>query len=267
VRFREWWDKLLHVGGAAFLLRSFGQEAGTGGYSFAVYVAGVACFLAGGYAINEAADFSRDRISGRDGSGEIIDRRHCLVLALVAIASGMLFLLSTGNDTPPLVIAVATVIIGVEYSLPPLRLKERGISGVITGAVTQRPALFLIFVAMQGTWNWLAVVLTVWLFCGGIIGMLGHQLLDCHNDKTAGVSTFVTEHGAGAALRLCVVCASVLGAMILTPLAFVPVPEAVRIAGLLLALSSVYAIKGMRALRKLRSGEKVQGLLTRPAEE
>lgn len=267
VRIREWWDKLLHVAGGAFLLWSFGEEAGTGTYSFVVYVAGVACLLAGGYAINEVADFSQDRMSGRDSGQGITARSHSLIAALAAIASGMFLLLSITDDTLPRVIAVLTVVLGVEYSLPPLRLKERGTWGVIAGAVTQRPALFLIFVAMQGAWNWLGAVLTVWLLCGGIIGMLGHQLLDCHNDKAAGVSTFVTEHGSGAALRLCLACASVLGAAILTPLAFVPVPRALPVSGLLAAMSSVYAIKGMRSLRKLRSGEKTQYLLTTPAEE
>lgn len=252
-RLREWWEKLLHVAGSAFLLWVYSGRGGIDAWGFALYVGGVLCLLLGGYAINDTADFSKDRLSGRDDGGPIPLRKHSLIVALTALPAGILLLLAATSELLPRMIAAVTLLIGVEYSLRPLRFKERGIWGVITGAATQRPALFAIFAAMLGVWNWLGTVLAVWLFCGGMLGMLGHQILDCHNDRTCGVRTFVALHGPRSALRLCMAFAAAIGLTVIAPLAFVPAAEALPVVVLLASLSSVYVGKGLRAWGNIRS--------------
>jgi len=252
-RFREWWEKLLHVAGSAFLLWVYSGRRGIDVCGFSLYVVGVLCLLLGGYAINDAADFSKDRLSGRDDGGLIPCRKHSLIVALMALLAGILLLFAATSELLPRMITIVTLLIGIEYSLRPLRFKERGVWGVITGAAMQRPALFVIFAAMLGVWNWLGTVLVVWLFCGGVLGMLGHQILDCQNDRTCGVHTFVTLHGSRLALRLCMVFAMAVALTVIAPLAFVPVAEALPAVVLLAALSSVYVGKGLRAGGRIRS--------------
>jgi len=140
----------------------------------------------------------------------------------------------------------------VEYSLPPLRFKERGILGILVGAATQRPALFLVFVAMTGTWNWLAAVLTAWLLLGGFLAILGHQVEDFQNDVRARVDTFTTRRGCPLVLRCCFACAAGTGVAVLAPFAFVRPADALLPALAMALMSLVYASKGVRALGRLR---------------
>jgi len=252
VRVRDWWDKILYVAGAAFLLWNGSGRVGVDAHAFALYVAGVLCLLIGGYTINDVADFPQDTRVPREDIGPTPRRHHSLVVALAGLVVGMTLLLAATREPLPRAIAVVNLLIGVEYSLPPMRFKERGVWGVIVGAWTQKPGLFLVSAAMLGVWNWLCVLLTVWLFCGGALAMLGHQILDHRNDLAAGVRTFVTRRGPKLALRLCFVCACVIGMTVLAPFAFAPAAEALPMVGMLAALSSVYAGKGLRALRKLR---------------
>jgi len=251
VRVRDWWDKLLHLAGAAFLLWNCSGRTGVDMRGFAAYMVGVLCLLMGGYTINDAADFPQETAFSHEKREQLPRRIHSLMVALAGLVTGILLLLAATSETLPRLIAFVTVLFGVEYSLLPIRFKERGVWGVIVGATTQKPALFLVFAAMLGAWNWLSAVLTVWLFCGGILGILGHQTLDYHNDLVAGVRTFVSRRGPRLALRLCVGCAAGIGMTVLAPLVFAPITEALPIVGVLAALSSVYAGKGLRAMQRI----------------
>lgn len=249
MRAAEWWDKLLHLSGSAFLILYHSGQTEAGARGLALYTASVLCLLSGGYAINDIADHNPDRIVGR----AVVRRDHSIATAAAMLAMGMIFLCASTNRVLPNAIALVTVLIGAGYSLPPLRIKERGVWGLIAGAVAQRPALFLIFAAMHGTWDWLGAILTAWLLFGGLLGMLGHQILDYPRDLAAGVRTFVTAHGQRLAMSLCMTCAAAIGIAVIAPLFLAPPPEALPVAGMLAALSSVFAVKGARALRKMRS--------------
>jgi len=249
-RIQEWWEKLLHLAGSAFLLWTYTNQTKIDAIDFSVYVTAVFCLLLGGYTINDAADFYQDKAVGRIGMPE---RQHSLSLSLVSLTVGLGLIFSITSEILPRVITIVTILIGVQYSLPPLRFKERRIWGVIVGAVTQKPAIFLIFVAIIGVWNWLSVVLTIWLFCGGMLGMLGHQILDYKNDNKLGVGTFAVRYGPGLTMKLSIVCAVLVSMMVLMPLVFLSFSEALPVIFLLAAFSSIYPIKGLRSLRKIRS--------------
>lgn len=249
VRIQNWWDKLLHLAGSAFLLWIYSDSIRVDVTGFMVYLAAVVCLLMGGYTMNDASDLSQDTATGRESMPQ---RKHSLILSLAALMTSLILICAITIEMLPRVITAATILIGVEYSLPPMRFKERGIWGVIVGSATQRPAIFLIFVAIICVWNWLSAVLTVWLFCGGMLGMLGHQILDYHNDQISGVRTFVVRHGPRLALLLSMVCATLIIITIMAPLVFVPFTEALPVMCLLTAFSSVYLVKGLRSIRKIR---------------
>ena len=256
VRIQEWWDKLLHLAGSAFLLWFYSGRIGLDMTGFMAYLAAVACLLMGGYTVNDAADFPQDTVAGRENMPQ---RKHSFTVSLAALTTGLILICAITNEMLPRVITAVTILIGIEYSLPPMRFKTRGIWGLIIGSVTQKPAIFLIFVAIISVWNWLSAVLTVWLFCGGMLGMLGHQILDYHNDVTSGVRTFVVRHGPRLALMLSMVCATLIIMTIMAPLIFVPFSEALPVMSLLAAFSSVYLGKGLRSIRKIREAVTFRG--------
>ena len=220
-----------------------------------IYIIAVAGLLIVGYTINDVADFSQDRPAERDIAKAGPSRKQSLITSIGALAISVLLLFSVTREALPLAILAGTVLIGVEYSLPPLRFKERGLWGVLIGAATQRPALFLIFAAMLSDWTWLAAILSIWLFCGGILAMLGHQIEDYHHDRAVGAPTFVALHGIRISIRLCVLCGVIIGAAVLSPFVFIPGSRAFFCVGILTSLSSVYALKGFRALRNIRLRE------------
>ena len=89
------------------------------------------------------------------------------------------------------------------YSIPGVRLKERGVLGVLSDAAGSHitPTLFAFAdasVFVPGTVNGvvLAAVL-LWATALGIKGILYHMIADRANDETAGVATFATTRDVG----------------------------------------------------------------------
>lgn len=254
-RIWELWDKLLHVSGCAGLLLLHSGLAEADVSEWALYVAAAFFLLVGGYTVNDAADFAQDRLSGKKAIEPAPLRIHSLASSIAAIALGMLLIVEATRGALPLAVATGTVFLGVEYSLPPIRFKERGIWGVVVGALTQRPALFLVWVAAIDAWNAYALALACWLFFGGVAGMLGHQVLDRVHDLTGRVRTFVFRKGLRPVHRLGAACGIATALTAFAPFALMPARQALLHAGVLVAMSSVYAVKGLKSLRRIRRAD------------
>jgi 4-hydroxybenzoate polyprenyltransferase len=250
LRLRNLWDKFLHIGACAVSLGARPGPVRADAFGLALYLAGVFFLLVGGYAVNDVADFRQDRIAGTDARGPGPRRSHSLSASIAALSFGTILIMVV-DGVLPRTIAFGTILLGVEYSLPPLRFKERGIWGVIVGAFAQRPALFLVWAAALGVWDTLTAVLTAWLFFIGMIGMLGHQVLDRGRDRAGRVRTFVFRKGPRPALRLGAVCAAAAGIATVAPLVLMPFDRAWPATAMLLAMLSVSAGKALKASRKI----------------
>jgi 4-hydroxybenzoate polyprenyltransferase len=251
IRLRDLWDKLLHIGACAILLWASGGRTGTPAAGLILYLAGVSALLIGGYTANDTADFHKDRLGGADTRGPGRRRGQSLAVAITALTLGTILLMVAVSGVLSKALTAGSVLLGVEYSLPPLRFKERGIWGVIVGAFTQRPALFLIWAASLGVWDRLTAFMAVWLFAVGMAGMLGHQVLDRWRDRAGQVRTFVFLKGPRPALRLGAACAAAAGAAAVAPLVLMPFDRAWPVAAALLLMSAVSAGKALKASRKI----------------
>lgn len=96
------------------------------------------------------------------------------------------------------------------YSVPPLRLKARGLGGVLAIAVGENlvPHLFtMALVADAGSAPlppaWIAGV-ALWSLACGARSIVWHQMQDAEGDRLAGVSTWVVRVTSGVAARRCV---------------------------------------------------------------
>jgi hypothetical protein len=94
------------------------------------------------------------------------------------------------------------------YSLPPLRLKCRGLPGLLADAAGSSlfPSLVALILAFRAAGTpldpvWIGAA-AIWALAFGIRGILWHQLLDAENDRRAGVGTFAVRHRAGAVIAL-----------------------------------------------------------------
>lgn len=164
-----------------------------------------ALLLAGGYLLNDVFDRHPDRMKPGRGapSASGARRRGAAAVALLALGLAIAHAMN-----PPALAAIVwiQVVLGVAYSAPPVRLKERGVLGVLAAALLQRlPGFLMIAVAFPAPIT-LTAMLASWLALLGLITLLEHQLSDEPWDLAGGVRTWCVTGGRSTCLvarRIC----------------------------------------------------------------
>ena len=251
-RLRGWWDKLVLVGGAALIVLAFlpGREA------FAVrcvaFIVLSVFLLTYAYCFNDICDADYARRSGQVPPTSL--SRDQKLVAVSSIAAAVVLLAVFFPQPLACLMCVLFLVLATAYSARPVRLKERGMAGVLTGAFAQRPLILLIFVASVGAWDRLTLLLAAWLFWGGLLGMLGHQVKDRQRDLESAVRTFGAVHGKALSLALCWFALIALVLTALAPVAVFPAPKGSRVAACVCGLSLVYAGQLAWNRRRMRAG-------------
>ena len=158
--------------------------------------------------VNDLADRDEDEAAGKPN--RMAGRPLWQAVAMVAlpVAAGLAFAFHWRGD-PPLLIAYLSAWTAFSlYSLPPVRLKTRGLAGVIADAsgahlLPSLVATLLVFrevdAALDGIW---IGAVAAWAAGYGVRGILWHQLHDLANDRAAGVRTLAQRHGPERAAAL-----------------------------------------------------------------
>lgn len=163
-----------------------------------VSAVGVAAF---GHLVNDWCDLDADARAGKPNmlTGLTLGRRAGFVLAALAVGLGPWLVLAG----PPvaLLLLVLEVLLLTAYSVPPLRLKARGVIGAFAdaGYAYVIPVL-LVAVALgpldAGGQGWLFGVLGAWAGAHGLRGIAWHQILDLDADRAAGTRTLAVRFGS-----------------------------------------------------------------------
>lgn len=161
----------------------------TGGFmlSVAYLLTGI-----GAYFFNDLMDVSTDHKAGKFNSTQVMNKGISILLILFLWLVGYLLV---DRVLPGLrIFFVCQLALLVLYSVPVIRLKERGLAGLVTDACYAHvmPAIMLLvlvsdFIVLQMAF---AVNLAVLTFCIGMRDILIHQFHDLANDKRSGVKTF-----------------------------------------------------------------------------
>jgi 4-hydroxybenzoate polyprenyltransferase len=202
----KWWDyKTPPVLGLAYYLLATGNQVVPLGRALIAMIAFIAAFIgvAGfGHVLNDLGDIDVDRAASKLNT--VQGRNHfqtaLMIVALLAL-SCLPWLILPANRWNLSLIGLQLLLLTI-YALPPVRLKVRPISGVLTDA------LYAYTVPMLITWTtWsqlggqaksqplLLAAIVPWSLFAGIRGILVHQDVDAANDDAAGVATFVTRYG------------------------------------------------------------------------
>ena len=96
---------------------------------------------------------------------------------------------------------MAALALSAVYSLPPLRLKTRGVAGLVASTVAQRTAPLAIAFQALHAWGIGPALMLALGSCIGLRFMVIHQLHDRENDQRAGLRTFATEHSPSGLAR------------------------------------------------------------------
>jgi len=153
--------------------------------------------------INDLTDRADDVAAGK--RNRVGDRpRAVAALFAVAVGVGFTFAWLWRDDTPLMSCYLAIWLAFALYSIPPVRLKARGLPGVLCDAAGEQmfPTLVAVFIACRGAHRavseaWVAGV-AVWALAYGLRGILWHQLSDVENDCAAGIRTFARRHPLAA---------------------------------------------------------------------
>ncbi|MFB2920083.1 UbiA family prenyltransferase [Aerosakkonema funiforme] len=201
VRAKEWWSyKLAPVLGTGYAIAATSNTSLISLWSTFLFIL-IALVIGASYAsvINDLCDREEDRISGK--ANYFIGRSN-LFRALVTIACIVPGLIVSGLLIQiPLALSVyiGNWLLFTIYSLPPIRLKNRGFLGVLAMAVGESlvPQIFAVFVVAHHTGESLSIVwlitLAIWAFASGLRSILWHQIFDFENDRRAGINTFAVN--------------------------------------------------------------------------
>lgn len=172
--------------------------------AIAAMTATIAAWAAFGFGINEIADCPSDLRAGKGNRSEgLTPACQGLFLASTGGAALGLSLLWTVDFWGPALV-FAGLGLAAAYSLPPLRLKERGLLGVIAGASAQWtfPVLAIASAAPAGGLSRDALAFACTGLFLGVRWMNIHQLADDLWDRVAGVRTFANLGGPVAGLTI-----------------------------------------------------------------
>jgi 4-hydroxybenzoate polyprenyltransferase len=202
IRADAWWEhKLAPMLGSGYMTAFFvGASLGDVWPALALTLAALTAAAAYVSLINDLTDIDDDRVAGKRNrlAGRPAAVRAAGVAACLAIGTGAI--LAWAHDPLAAGLYAGVWLAFSLYSIPPLRLKRRGIFGVVADAAGAHvfPQLLVVVVVFhrRGTAldvGWIAAV-AVWAAAHGVRGALWHQLADVDVDARAGVRTFARVH-------------------------------------------------------------------------
>ncbi|HZG09243.1 MAG TPA: UbiA family prenyltransferase [Allosphingosinicella sp.] len=147
--------------------------------------------------VNDLTDRKEDAAAGK--ANRLANRSGAAVALLIAvpISIGLFFAWTWRNDLTLLLPYLAAWAAFTLYSVPPFRLKTRGVAGVLADASGAHlfPTLVAVMLVIRSAGVeanavWLAAS-SLWALAYGLRGIIWHQLLDDEADRRAAVDTFV----------------------------------------------------------------------------
>jgi protein O-GlcNAc transferase len=198
VRWNEWYDSKI-----AFLLvciyyAALSQPGPSGRLQaeMVLLLATLCIYAAFGHLVNDFSDREADRVAGKRNALATLSEQKARVLVFVAAGTGIVLAPPYWQQPGVIVTLIAAYALAALYSLPPLRLKERGAAGLVAAAAAQRTLPCLVVFSAMNFWDWTAVALCVLNTLTGVRYIVVHQILDAHDDVRAGTDTFATTHDA-----------------------------------------------------------------------
>ncbi|MEM0998898.1 MAG: UbiA family prenyltransferase [Bacteroidota bacterium] len=160
-----------------------------------------------GYFLNDLTDIAQDTAAGKPNQVARwpIWLRVVVPLILLVLAWGPWLLFRAESDVFPLIIGLLALefLVFFLYSVPPIRLKEKGIAGIVCDTLYGHVipvAIALVVFSPDWPRNFAFALPVMGLM--GLRNILLHQIEDRHRDRRAGVNTFVRQYGPQRALNL-----------------------------------------------------------------
>jgi len=153
-----------------------------------VFFASLASF---GYMLNDYFDKSADRIVGKENLMGLLKDRQQILILMIILCINLFSFIPFYQHKFAIVFLLLSYLSSILYSAPPLRLKEKGISGVVCVSMAQRVFPIMIVFAIFEHFKFDTFIFALLSFLIGVRWILVHQILDHERDIQANVKTFV----------------------------------------------------------------------------
>jgi 4-hydroxybenzoate polyprenyltransferase len=176
--------------------------------TFALFV--LACIgIAGfGHLVNDYFDRETDRLSSAPNLVANQTAGSLMAKFVGVLALAWLPWLWLPTDSVILSLLVFEFVLFVLYSMPVVRLKERGLLGPVTDSLysyTVSTSVATLVFAKLADFRipiWFSLLIASWSFLLGLRQIVAHQIQDATRDERTGLQTFVTIHGLRQTLFL-----------------------------------------------------------------
>lgn len=149
----------------------------------------------GGFLLNDFTDAESDKIAGKKNISNVIKPKKILFSIILFWTIGLF--ISWGLSKGILGLVVLQLVLLIIYATKPVRMKERGIWGILLDAIYAHVLPELILLAFIHKYTNEVFIPTSFLlisFSIGIRDILAHQLQDYSNDLKSNTKTFTVEH-------------------------------------------------------------------------
>lgn len=208
----QWWDcKIAPLAAVAYYLFAQSQpliSVQTALLNLAIFAVGCIGIAGFGHFLNDLLDVREDRITGARNLAAGSSRGRVVAICVLLLLFAWLpwFYLPTGKLAFSFI--ALEFLLFTAYSVPPLRLKERGIAGVITDAVYAHVLPLLVtwltfsHLTRVPTSLWFGMLLGAWGLMMGVRNILHHQMYYAASDSKANTRTFAIMYGPEKIPRL-----------------------------------------------------------------
>lgn len=149
-------------------------------------------FLAFGYTFNDLCDMKIDLQAKKNPILYELKKHFRLLPSIISLLVCLLTVYALRKHTPLASIMAVSIIVAIFYSAPFIKMKNRGLIGVIWGGVAQWVLPYLIVPFFFKSWvmAWPFILLS---FFVGVRWMLIHQKIDRSNDLSTNSKTLATQ--------------------------------------------------------------------------
>lgn len=145
--------------------------------------------------INDICDKKEDDAAGKMRWVGYLPKYMGIIISILLIVTGLSTVILASGSIKVILSYTATILLGLFYSLRPVRFKERGIWGLFVYAL----AATIIYVLVPWTWFDSNLILLIFLFFTVMsdkwVQLNFHQIVDYHADLKNGTQTYAVRVG------------------------------------------------------------------------
>ena len=201
MRLEEWMDTLLIINISCIISLFFIGLSSEIAIKYIIFILYVFSLLMYGFSLNSYADKKEDASVGKNAEFIKLSKISALFLIFLSGTLTLTIPLAFGK----IYLAIYNLLIfaiTTAYSLKPIRLKERGLIGVLGSSLIRGALPFIIFAKVVNVPWALWIYLAIWMFLSEFIGDLIHHIDDFQNDERTNTKTWVQVIGLSKAKNI-----------------------------------------------------------------